>query len=436
MLSDQSSIALTFNTDGSIATVNGGDPKSQNVTLNWGTSGTTSQTFDLTKVFNRNDFTQSMNVTDNSGNTHILNLNYTKVNDANNQWRINVVDQGSGATYATINAGFDSNGKLTGVGTLDPNTGIIAQADGQRNATSQSVAINWGAATGGLSNLNFDFSSLNSNGGTSLEVKKTQTDSVALGKRTAVNISQDGVVSATYANASGSGSTIVNLYRLAINNFSGANSLTPYAGTKYLQTNDNTGADTILPSGSQINLGGNLVFDSNGKQVSAFGGSLIGTPKTTSTITALQTIDNKYVQDIYQEALGQENPVLRYAQYFKDNISSLTNIYQVLSDRALANVVQTVGQLPSQIYSQPIETQATKFGQAIDLKKVKNQSYVNDYINNFVAISDANGAGNGGSNGWQAYLLDNTSATPGDNTTPMDFSGLNSAVGSLFSGNA
>jgi len=430
-LYNQANAALTFNTDGTIATVNGTDPKSQNLTLNWPDGGTTNQSFDLTSIFNQADFTQNSTIVDNSGASHVVKLNYTKINDANNQWQVSIVDNATGNTYGTVAFGLNSSGKVTGVGTYDPNTGKISQADGQTNATTQQFNINWGGA-GGISNLNLNFDNIVSSGSSSTQIQPTQTDSVALGARTAVNIDNNGVVSATYANASGTGSTTVNLYRLAVNNFSSVNNLTSVGTTGYFSANANTGTDHILPLGSQTNQG-SIVHDSNGKVIAAFGGTLSGTPKTTSTITTLQKIDNKYAQDILQEALGQENQSLRYAQYFKDNIGNIKNVDQLLSSQALATVVQTVGALPNGIYSQQLGAQESAFGKSIDFKKVTDPDYVNNYINKFLAIVTANDPNSGGSIGWQASLLSSSSGPDDSGNYTVDFSGLSSAIGSSLS---
>ncbi len=430
ILSDQPNAALTFNTDGSINTINGGDPSNQNVTLTWPDSGTTTQNFNLTSTFNRSDFSQSVSVVDNSGTAHTLQLNYSKINDANDQWRVTVVDPSFNINYGSVAFGFDSNGNISGVGTYDANTGKISQSDGQSNATIQQLNINWGGA-GGISNLNLNFNNITSSGSVSTQIQKTQTDSVALGARKAVNVDNNGVVSATYANASGTGTTTVNLYRLAVNNFSSSGNLTKFGSTNYFSANGNTSKDTILPTGSPINTGGNIVYDSNNKQVNAFGGALSGTPKTTSTVTTLQTIDNKYVQDIYQEVLGQQNQNLRYAQYFKDNIGTIKNVDQLLSNQAMALVVQTVGGLPNGIYSQSLTAQENAFSKAINFKKLSDPNYVNNYINQFLAVSVANGTGGGSTTlGWQASLLGGGSGPDDSGNYSVDTSGLQSLIGS------
>jgi hypothetical protein len=261
-----------------------------------------------------------------------------------------------------------------------------------------------------------------------LQIQPTQTDSVALGSRTAVNIDQSGVVSATYNKADGSGTVNLKLYQLASNSFGNANSLTQFGSTGYFQANSNTGTDTILPLGSSVSNGGSTAIDSNGNPITAFSGQLTKPAKTTSTVTTLETIDNKYAQNVYQEALGQQNSNLRYAQYFEDNISGIKNVDQVISDQALAYVVQTVGGLPNGVYSQQLPAQEAAFGKAIDFTQLNNPTYVSNYIQQFLAISDANGTGTSSVTlGWQAGLL-GSGTTSSDGSTSIDFSGLESAV--------
>jgi len=395
VLSNQN-VALTFNSDGSVATINGQSASSQSTTLNWSDGGTTTQSFNFNDVFQRSDFTENATVVDNTGQNEGLTLDYSKI--ADNVWQVQVWNDGTNTLASTVDMGFDSNGNVTSVGTYDPSTGQITQSDGAQSTTSQDITLNW--ASGGTSTINLNLSSVVSNGSFSSEMSPVQTDSVAIGTRQSLNIDQNGNVTATYDPTSGSGQTVtLTLGRLAVSQFEYPSNLTQYGTTSYYSANSQTGTDNIVPVGAET--------DANGSVLPGQGGPLIGTPKTTTGTTLEKTIEKNYNTDIFQEALGQENEALRYAVYFQQNAPSATSGYSILADKALMQVVQTAYNIPNEFYSQDIETQNATVEKDVDISKLNQPSYVNSIISLFLGQATAAGDTSGDSQqlGWQASLL-------------------------------
>ncbi|HEY1095776.1 MAG TPA: DUF1217 domain-containing protein, partial [Alphaproteobacteria bacterium] len=119
--------------------------------------------------------------------------------------------------------------------------------------------------------------------------------------------------------------------------------------------------------------------------------------------TFLDSLEDKYIQSEFEEALGNIDPTLRQAAYFARNINSATDVYSILGDKVLRDVVQKTLNLPAEMAYQPVETQARaittrlkidQFGadvaknniSASDLKRAKEDSTI---IDNNLKISDA-----------------------------------------------
>ncbi len=106
-------------------------------------------------------------------------------------------------------------------------------------------------------------------------------------------------------------------------------------------------------------------------------------------------VEARYAKASYELDLGNQNTALRQAQYFKNNIGSISDIYSVLGDNTLRAVVTTASGIPLETAVQSVETQAQVFGRHFDVSKAKDSAYVDRYIQRFLAASDAAANGNG-----------------------------------------
>lgn len=389
-------VDLTFKADGTLQTINGEYATSKKGTLNLGSYiGGTEQTFELGDVFKRGDFTQVIRVVDNIGVERNVRIDYNRVASGENRWQAKVWFEDGGTLAATIDFKFDANGKIASVGTYDSGTNTIRGANNQTNANTFDFKIDW-QRTQGSSEITLDFSKIFSQTTLNLEVEKPKTDSIALGKRKGVDIDENGNVSVTYAKADGTGDIKMNLYRLAANTFDFPNSLRKDDKTGYFTAPDSVGFREYRPLGSDKDLLGRLI--------DGFAGKLDKPAKTTNSKSVLDIIASGYNQNIFEQALGKENMALRYAVYFKNNASKMESIYHVMGDRAMRDVVSTVFNIPERVATQPVETQAGVFGRKLDVAKLKDPKFVDQFIQRFLALSGSGNSG-GGATGYQAGLL-------------------------------
>lgn len=127
-------------------------------------------------------------------------------------------------------------------------------------------------------------------------------------------------------------------------------------------------------------------------------------------------VEARYAKARYEIDLGQKNTALRQAQYFKNNIGSITDIYSVLGDNTLRAVVTAVGNIPLETAVQSVETQAQVFGKQFDVSKAKDAKYVDRYIQRFLAASDAAASGDVSSNVTVQLMQAGTGSLNGDIT--------------------
>jgi hypothetical protein len=84
------------------------------------------------------------------------------------------------------------------------------------------------------------------------------------------------------------------------------------------------------------------------------------------------TISEKYIQNEFEVSLGDQDNALRQAAYFARSANSIADVYSILGDKVLRDVVQNVYNLPSQLAIQPVETQARAISSRVDVKKFLN----------------------------------------------------------------
>jgi hypothetical protein len=396
-------VDLEFDSNGSLIKVDGEFTGSKKITVNYGSYvGDTEQTFALDSIFKKGDFSQVVRVTDNIGVGRDVRIDYSRTGAApDNRWQAKVWNEATGKLAASIDFRFDSNGRVISVGNLDTSGDtdppVIKQADGRQSAKAHTFSLDWGIGTGS-SELTLDFENVFSQGGSNREILPTKTDSIELGKRKGVNIDENGNVIATYAKKDGTGDININLYRLATSSFDSPNALRKDDKTGYLSAGVSAGFNNVRPLGTDK--------DFNGVLLEGFSGKLTGPTKKTSERTILQVIGDGYNQNVYEQALGQENNALRYAVYFKANAGKIDNIYNILGDRALRDVVSTVFSIPERVATQPVATQAALFERKVDVKKFKDPQFVDQFIQRFLALSGDTG-GNQASN-FQTQLIGGT----------------------------
>ncbi len=358
--------ALGFGSDGELSTIYGDSKTSLSSSLTW-SGGTTTEAFDLKSLAHHADFSQTTGVYDQTGLKRNVRLEYNKVDAGTNRWQVKVYNDDLNTLGGTLDVQFNNDGTVKIAGTYNTDTNKIEIKTGD-SVQSASVAVDWQRGYG-PSTLSIDFSGMTSRAGGNYAIKPIAMDSIALGQRTSVDIDKNGIVSATYNKADGSGTKKINLYQLANASFEKpAALLEAIDKTGYFTDSGQAGTTTYRPSST-----------------------LAADAKNTTTMSFLDTLKKNYRSSQYEVALGDENNALRYAVYFKKHAGAITNMYNLMGDKALHDVVAKVFQLPTSMAKQPIETQEAVFSRHLDIKKLKDPKFVDQFIKRFLAASDADG---------------------------------------------
>jgi hypothetical protein len=110
---------------------------------------------------------------------------------------------------------------------------------------------------------------------------------------------------------------------------------------------------------------------------------------TTSSSTTQQTTVNNYYEQTLENQTAQENQGAQMALYFKRMASQITSPYSILADQTLLKVVETAFNLPASLSTENIDTQASEISQFLDISKLQNSTYLNQFLERFTASYDA-----------------------------------------------
>ncbi|MBI1776708.1 MAG: DUF1217 domain-containing protein [Proteobacteria bacterium] len=145
----------------------------------------------------------------------------------------------------------------------------------------------------------------------------------------------------------------------------------------------------------------NQLLDPRYQQLAKFFNFNVLQGKNLSLQSFAQDLSAKYTQSAYEVSLGQQNPALRSASYFEQNIGNVKNVVQILGDTVLREVVFTALGIPSSISSAPIDQQIaylnTKLnlsqltGKSADATTTQNQSVLTNATNDLAALGKFNG---------------------------------------------
>jgi hypothetical protein len=113
-----------------------------------------------------------------------------------------------------------------------------------------------------------------------------------------------------------------------------------------------------------------------------------GTATTSSQSTQQTTVSN-YNEQMVENNAAQQNQGAQMALYFKRMAPEITNAYSILGDQTLLKVVETAFSLPSSLSLENIDTQAQEIGQLLNISKLQNPTYLNQFIERFTATYDA-----------------------------------------------
>jgi hypothetical protein len=111
-----------------------------------------------------------------------------------------------------------------------------------------------------------------------------------------------------------------------------------------------------------------------------------GGPAVTSP-TFIKQVVQAYTEAQFQAVVGNTSNTLRQALYAQQQLPNVTSWNQVIADRNLADVVQTVLGLPESFGALNITQQNQVLSSRMSLSTFQNPAKLNKMLNQFVAIS-------------------------------------------------
>ncbi len=133
-----------------------------------------------------------------------------------------------------------------------------------------------------------------------------------------------------------------------------------------------------------------------------------GGPAVTSS-SFIQQVVQKYTEAQFEEVIGNTSNALREARYASQQLPTVTSWYQVIADKPLAAVVQTLLGLPSSFGALDVDQQANTLSQRMNISDFQNPAKLSKMLTQFVAQSDAQNQTSASATA--ATLLNNLSST-------------------------
>lgn len=119
--------------------------------------------------------------------------------------------------------------------------------------------------------------------------------------------------------------------------------------------------------------------------VEAFNFVRYGEETTTLTRAREGTVD-RYMRQTLEETAGTQNEGVRLALYFSRKAQDVDSVFEILGDRALAQVVQTALGLPAAAMAGNIDKLAATISDRIDLEDFKDPAKLEAFIQRFTTM--------------------------------------------------
>lgn len=142
----------------------------------------------------------------------------------------------------------------------------------------------------------------------------------------------------------------------------------------------------ITDPNSPANKSGNKAYIAF---VTAFNFAQYGDKATTRSL-AQQPATDKYVRQTLEENAGKTNEGVRLALYFQRKAPALTNWYEVLADKALAQVVRTTFGLPDAFAKADIDKQVKVFEQRFKITDFADPVKLGKFMTRFTTMYELN----------------------------------------------
>ncbi len=104
-----------------------------------------------------------------------------------------------------------------------------------------------------------------------------------------------------------------------------------------------------------------------------------------------QEIVDKFLTNEFEKHLGELNPAIREAEFFRRKIGDITGTFDILGNAVLRSVVTTALNLPIEIVFQSIDKQKALIDARIDIEDFKDPEFVDKFIHRFLLQKDLQG---------------------------------------------
>lgn len=131
--------------------------------------------------------------------------------------------------------------------------------------------------------------------------------------------------------------------------------------------------------------------------VQAYNFAEYGDSATTFTKAGDLAVDS-YMRQTLEEDAGSQNEGVRLALYFERKAGGISNWYEVLGDRALAQVVRGALGLPDAFAQADIDKQVKFFESRLDIADFKDPEALGKFLSRFAAMWEMNNPSQGSSN--------------------------------------
>lgn len=99
---------------------------------------------------------------------------------------------------------------------------------------------------------------------------------------------------------------------------------------------------------------------------------------------------DRFVTNAFEKSMGEQNPALRSALFFKRQAGKVENAFNLLGDRVLREVTLTTLGLPPQIAMQTVERQKIEVDKRLDVKRLQDPQFLDQFIRRYLILSDNN----------------------------------------------
>ncbi|MTH98263.1 DUF1217 domain-containing protein [Roseibium sp. RKSG952] len=101
-----------------------------------------------------------------------------------------------------------------------------------------------------------------------------------------------------------------------------------------------------------------------------------------------QPVVDNFMRQTLEESEGAQNEGVRLALYFERKAPEITNVYELLADRALAETVYTALGVPDEFAMSDIDKQAAFIEERVDVEQLTDPDYLSRLLERFSALYD------------------------------------------------